>query len=315
MKRRAFIFLLGVISLHQPLLGQFDYGFDFSKSGTSGMQFLKVGVGAREEALGEAAVSMVHDANAVFWNAAGLGWVENRQIHATHNRWLVDSRHSAAVVALPVRSLVVGLSVVSLAIDDFEETTVEQPLGTGRMVSASDILLGLAVARRFTDRLLIGGQIKFAQEKLDEVTFSNLLFDVGTIYSTGFHNLRLGFSLQHFGPDKKIFRQKFRMPLLFRIGASDDLIQTANYRLSAAVDLVHPTDNDEWVNWGLELQALDLVAFRGGYRLNVDEGSVTLGAGLQSPGRQSLKLKIDYAYVSFGEAFGATHRFSLGLAF
>jgi hypothetical protein len=311
MKNIPTLFLCIFFSL--DAFGQLDYGFDFSKAGTSGFQFLKIGVGARESALGEAATSLTNDANSVFWNVGALPLAGTNQAIFTHNEWLAGSTHDAFVVAVPFRHFTVALSAVRLAIEEFEETTVLEPEGTGRMVSAGDVLVGIAVGRRFTDRLTIGGQVKFVQETLDTENFSNFLFDIGALYYTGFRQLRLGFSLQHFGPDMKIIRQSFRMPLLFRLSAADEILETDNYRLSTGIDLVHPTDNVEWVNWGIELELFRSLAFRGGYRLNVDEGNITLGVGVNTPQVGGVFARFDYAYVKYGDIFGATHRFSVSL--
>ncbi len=301
--------------LTSPLFAQFDYGFDFSKAGTSGFQFLKIGIGAEQIAMGDAAASTVSGVSSVYWNPAGLGWLEKRQVFAHQTNWLVDSKHSALALAFPFKSIRVAVNVMSLAVNEFEETTVADPLGTGRMVDAGDFMVGLAITRRYTDRLSIGAQVKFVQEKLDDVTFDNFLFDVGTIYYTGFRDLRLSFVLQHFGPDITVFDNKFKMPLLFRIGAADNLIDRENFRLIAAVDLIHPTDNNESVNWGMELLLMDALALRGGYRMNVDEGDLSLGAGLRTPTLSGFQTRVDYAYSSFGDVFGTIHRFSLMLEF
>jgi hypothetical protein len=297
-----------------PAAAQPDYGFDFSKSGSAGFQFLKIGVGARESALGGAAAGLTDDANAVFWNVGALARIEGRQAAFTHTQWLVGSSVDAAVVAVPLGAYAVAVSAVRLAADAFEETTVVAPDGTGRMVSAGDLLVGLGAGRRFTDRLTIGLQVKYVREDLDDEAFQNVLFDVGTVYFTGFRSLRLAFALQHFGPDVEGLRQKFRMPLLFRVSAADDLLRTPSFRLTSAVELVHPTDNDEWVNAGVESVLRDVLALRAGYRFNVDEGRWAVGAGLQPPPLGGLKLKVDYAYVPFGEIFGDTHRFTVGLS-
>ena len=134
-----------------------------------------------------------------------------KQLFLSHNTWLVKSQYSVLLFAMPFNSLVLAVSAAVLNIQDFEETTVLFPKGTGRKVEASDIMLGVAVAKKFTDKLTIGGQIKYVQEKLDDVTFNAILFDVGTIYFTGFRDLRLAFTLQHFGADQKIFDQKFKL--------------------------------------------------------------------------------------------------------
>lgn len=315
MKKRYHLIVLILLVMLQPATAQFDYGFDFSKSGTAGYQFLKIGVGAQQIGMGEAVSSTVNDAAAAFWNPGGLGWLERRQVFAHYSSWLLDSKHSALALAFPFKSLRISFNLMSLTVNEFQETTVDDPLGTGRMVDAGDFMVGLAVARKFTDRLSIGAQMKFVQERLDDVTFSNLLFDVGTIYYTGFRDIRLSFTFQHFGADKTVFDQKFKMPLLFRIGAADNIIKNDQVRLTAAVDLAHPTDNKEWVNFGLELELLKAFALRGGYRLNTDESNLTLGAGLTSPNLGGFQPKFDYAYSSFGDIFGNIHRISVSLFF
>lgn len=309
------IFLLfTVILLLIPVkegLAQLDYGFDFSKAGTSGLQFLKIGVGARETAMGGAVASLVNDANGVFWNPSGIAYTENYQVSFSHNTWLAGSKHNAAVFAFPFSSFVFALSAASLQINEFEETTAIAPDGTGRMVSAGDYVFGLAVARRFTDRLSIGLQVKYVQEKLDDYSIENVLFDVGAIYSTGFRNLTLGFALQHFGPDMRLLNQDFRTPLLFRLNASDDIRFSDDMVLTASAELVHPTDNVEWVNFGAELQLLKLIALRGGHRLNVDEGKWSFGVGLNPPAIAGFSTRFDYAFVLSEKVFDNVHRFSI----
>ncbi len=313
MKKLFSIFIL--IWSVQNASAQFDYGFDFSKAGSGGFQFLKIAVGARETALGNAATALSNSANTVFWNVGNLGFITERQIQLSQNEWLVNSKHSAAALAFPLGGYVIGLSIVNLSIDEFEETTVQSPLGTGRMVNAGDLMVGLSLAKQFTDKLSIGGQVKYVREELDVESFNNVLFDIGTTYYTGFHNLRLAFALQHFGPDIQVLDLKFRMPLLFRVSAAEDIISTSSQRFSTAIELVHPTDNNEWVNWGLEYEFQQFLALRGGYRINVDEGNLAFGAGLKSPKMMGVNFNLDYAYVNFGEIFGATHRFSIGFIF
>ncbi len=296
-----------------PAAAQGDLGFDFVKAGSGGFQFLKIATGAREAALGGAAAALTDDANAVFWNVGALGRIDGQQAALTHNEWLVGSAVDAVVIAAPVGPYAVGLSVTSFAIESFEETTVLEPDGTGRMVEAGDVMVGLAAARRFTDRLSIGVQAKYVRERLDDDAFSNILFDVGALYDTGFRDLRLAFTVQHFGPDVQGLQQDFRTPLLFRVAVADDLVRTDAVRLTAAVELVHPTDNNEWVNTGVEAVVWDALALRAGYQRNVDEGAWSFGGGVAAPRVQGVALHADYAYVPFGDLLGPTHRFTVRL--
>lgn len=317
MKKKIFCLFQIIVILFsaEKIFPQFDYGFDFSKAGSSGLQFLKIGVGARETALGEAVTGIVNDANSVFWNPAGLAYVEKREVIITHNQWLVDSKHNAAVIAYSLGELVVGLSAITLDINEFEETTALQPDGTGRMVQAGDLMIGFTAARRFTDRLSIGLQVKYVQEKLDDYKISNVLFDVGTIYYTGFRQLRLGFALQHFGPDMKLVDQEFRTPLLFRVSAADEIFSFQDFTLTAGAELVHPTDNVEWVNLGLELNIFKFLDLRGGYRFSNDLGKTSFGIGLRPPAFADFNMKIDYSYTPSETVFSDIQRFTIGLAF
>ena len=306
--------LLIMILVSQFSWAQFDWGFDFTKAGSAGLQFLKIGVGARESAMGEAFASLSDDVNAVFWNVAGLGFITSTQFSFSHANWLVESSHDAFAVAVPAKSLVIGLSGISFRIKEFEETTVLEPYGTGNMVGAGNYLLGLSAARRFTDKLTIGAQLKYVQEVLDDRSFSNILFDVGTIYHTGFHDLKLAFTLQHFGPDMILSDQQFRTPLLFRVGASDKIFANDLHRLVIAAELVHPTDANEWINTGMEYCFMNILALRGGFRMNDKERHLSGGIGIQLPQIGGINTVFDYAYADFGKIFGATHRFTLGIS-
>jgi hypothetical protein len=308
--------LLFLVLLLTPfsVQAQSDYGFDFEKTGSAGFQALKIGIGARESALGEAASSLTNDANAVFWNVGALPLISGPTVYLTHNEWLVNSRVDAIVAAVPVNSYTFGLSVMNFGIESYEETTATDPEGTGRLVSAGDLMVGLAAAKRFTDRLTIGLQVKYVREQLDQDVFNNVLFDVGTLYYTGFRQLRLAFTIQHFGASVNGLRESFRMPLLFRMSVGDDLVNAQAFRLSTSVELVHPTDNNEWVNWGIESVFLDMLSLRAGYRFQVDEGDFSLGAGLALQQIAIFQLHLDYAYVPYGDLLGVTHRITLGLS-
>ncbi|MGB5847159.1 MAG: PorV/PorQ family protein, partial [Ignavibacteriaceae bacterium] len=299
MKQFLYIILVNSVLFTSSVFAQFDFGFDFSKAGSAGLQSLKIESGARERSLGGAVSSIVNDANAIFWNVAGIGHVKAFQLFASHSNWLVDSKHITFAAAYPVGPVVVGLSVMSMQINDFEETTALDPQGTGRMVSAGDIAIGIGVARQFTDKLFIGGQIKYVKETLDDKSFDNFLFDIGTIYNTGWRNLRLGFALQHFGPDMKFINKTVRTPLLFRMSAADDIISSDNFLATLMIELVHPTDNNEWLNIGSEFVLVNALSLRAGYRFNNDEGNFSAGAGVHSPVLGLSNIKVDYAFTSY----------------
>ena len=312
---RVLVILIIIFINFNFLYADFDYGFDFSKAGSAGSQFLKIGVGAREIGMGEAVSAVTNDINSIFWNPAGIGYVNEMQVSAIHNEWLCESQHDAVALAFPFKSYAIGLSFVNFKIKEFEETTVTMPEGTGNIINAGDILVGLALARKFSDKLNIGLQLKYLQENLADSVFSNVLFDIGTVYYTGFHNVRLAFTFQHFGPDIKLGDQKFRMPLLFRIGVAEDIIKNENMIWTVAFDLVHPTDNSEYVNLGTEYTIWNSFSLRAGYRTNVDYGELSIGGGINILIFKKANLVIDYAYIPFDNVFENNSRFGLKFTF
>ncbi len=315
MRRTTLLCLLALCFASMGARAQWDYGFDFSKAGSAGLQFLKIGVTARETAMGEAALATSRGVQAIYWNPAGIAYVEGVEAGFTHRTWLLDIRLSAASAAISWRRVgVFGISLIHMGVPEFEETTVLAQDGTGRMVHAGDLAVGLALARRFTNKLSMGGQVRYVREELDRDSFANVLVDFGAIYETGFRHLCLSVAAQNFGPDIRFLRDKFRMPLIFRIGLADDLIHTEFGRMTVAFDLLHPTDNRERVNLGLECGLFEALFVRGGYRGNSDLGAWSFGAGLR---HQLLGLAgaLDYSYADYGPIMGGVSTFSVSFGF
>ena len=63
-----------------------------SNAGTTGFNFLKIGIGARSAALGGAYTAVSGDIEASAWNPAGLYGVANRTAALSLNSYLVDSQ-------------------------------------------------------------------------------------------------------------------------------------------------------------------------------------------------------------------------------
>ena len=136
---------------------------DFAKLGTSGAQFLKIGVG-RGAAMGEAFVAVADDASATFWNPSGLGTITTREISLQHNEWIADVRHEYLSVILPLSNFgTMGISITALTMGKMEYLTVDDPnttiredTGTGTYFGASDFAVAFSFGRMLTDRLAAG---------------------------------------------------------------------------------------------------------------------------------------------------------------
>jgi hypothetical protein len=265
--------------------------------------------------MGEVGICETAGVNSIFWNPAGIAHTQQQEAIFSHHQWLLDIQLTSAAGSFEIGKWgVIGISAIYLGIPEFEETTVKEQDGTGRKINAGDLAIGLAYARRFTDKLAMGGQLRYVREQLDQDAFANILFDLGAIYHTGFRNMRIAVCAQHFGPDIKMLRDTFRMPLIFKVGLADDLFKSSWQRLGWEVNLLHPTDNKEKVNLGLEYTFLDRISFRSGYRFNSDTGQWAFGLGLNTS-LLGIRSSIDYAYSDFGEILGAVNQFTIKFGF
>lgn len=308
--------------------------FALNKTGNSGAQFLKIGVGAREVAMGEATVALVDDANAMFWNPARLALLEGTDITVSDNEWISDTRMMNLGVAHTFEWGALGLHAIYMDLGQFDETS-EDTLGylTGNTFKAYDMAVGLTYARFLTSNFAIGGNVRYISENIDDSTASNIAFDIGTTYNTGWNSLRMGIVIQNFGPDMQFggtYSEQQRDPLVtvdkeyiayplpvcVRLGIAYDLISNDSSNLALAVDALHPNDGDERLNTGAEYLiktgGADF-AIRAGYKANYDIGGLTAGAGVNLRMGEN-KLKLDYAYTDLG-LLEMAHRVTLGYNF
>jgi hypothetical protein len=313
----------------------------------AGLPFLKIGVG-RCTGMGEAFVAVADDASAAYWNPAGLALLPNRQAVLNHVDWIADATHEYVAFAVPTTAGSIGGSVTAVNLGTFEETTIDEPQGTGMTFTGSDLAIAMSYARLFTDKLAFGVTGKVLTERIWNVGATGAAFDFGVHYNTGWRNLRLGMAIVNFGPDMhyagemlyfnnepdwewpwtrepipgQYLTESFALPVIFRFGVAYDFIRTDASHLTTALDLNHFNDVNEKVNVGLEY-SYDPIYVRAGYVLNTDfdyaarlgwSTGISAGAGFRVKPTPGLGLNLDYNYRNLGR-LGMSHRITLGVDF
>lgn len=324
----------------------------FSKVGTTGANFLKISIG-RASGMGDAFTAVADDASAAFYNPAGL-FQARRSVHFNHADWFADINHDYLAAVLPVASFgTIGLSVTALTMGDIEQTTIDNPNtraredeGTGLLVSASDLAFGVTYSRSITDKLSFGLTAKGVQQSIWDMSATAAGLDVGLFYNTGFKSLRIGAAVTNFGTQLAFTGRQLDytffwddsgptvlpgsykttpapLPTTFRFGIAMDVLDAGTNRLTAAIDLTHPSDINETVNFGLEYGLAKLLFLRAGYVLNTDPeyqehvGALTglsAGMGLHGTPVAGLDLGLDYAFRYY-RYVKPTHRVMLTVGF
>jgi hypothetical protein len=329
MKKLIFIFILILFTV--PVFAQLFPNLGGQRVGISAAQFLKIGIGSRAIAMGQSYVAVANDAEALYWNPAGLTQFSNHSIFFSHTRWLVDVKlEYAGIVYHLDNANALGLAITYLHTDEMMETTELQPFGTGRLFGFGDFLLGVSYARSMTQKFSFGLSVKYMQETLAELSMKSVLFDLGVYYKTGWKSIRFAVAVSNFGPDMSpsgSFQvqdlnnqvtevssfQSFSPPTIFRIGLAWELIENENHKFTNSIQLNHPNDNSENINLGLEYVWNDIFAVRGGYVTGRVEETFSAGFGIHVP-TSLTNLRLDYAYTDF-RRLGSANRFSLQLLF
>jgi len=327
------VFLFGIIpSSHAAL----------KKLGQTGLPFLKIEADGRTAAMGGANAGLCDDAASMFGNLAGLAFVEGWNLTLNQTNWLLDTKHYATGIAYGLGKWgTFGASIVYMDYGSFIETWPYEgtdPSMTnlgfeiGQEFDVAEYAIGISYARNISSQFAIGGQVKYAKQDLfeslmwheaqgKELTVQNevsvMAFDFGTIYYTGFKDLRIAMSIRNFSRQARYVRQRFELPLNFTIGVAMNIMtlfgsEDPNNRLTLAIDALHPRDYTERIHLGAEYMFMDLLALRGGYKFNYDEEGIAGGLGIKK-WFGNFGVKFDYSYSAFGEFFDAVHRMSWGI--
>jgi hypothetical protein len=272
---------------------------------SSGLVALQIGSSGRATAMAEAATAITVDASAPFWNPAGVAGIGKRQAMVTHNEWIQGINHEALSLIQPAGWGSWGLHAMLTSVDGIEQrnTATEEPLST---FSAHTVAIGVTLGRKISERLAAGVNLRYVHEKIYIESGSGYAADLGLLYSSPVKGLDVGLSVQNLGSTTVLEHEKLDLPETVRVGAGYLLpLGQGPVRALLAVDYVNVLDKDSYVNAGVEIWPLSMLAMRAGYASNHSNRDFGMGFGLVFK-----DLNLDYAYVPFKQGLGNTHQFS-----
>ena len=169
------------------------------KIGTAAAPQLLIPMGARNVAMGGADISSISGPEAAYWNPAGLGMVKNISFTANYMNYFADMNVTYLSAALNTGGLgVLGFSFQAIDIGSWEQTTINSPEGTGKMIDPNYMTVGLSYAKRFTDRILFGANAKVISNSIENMKASGFGFDLGLQYITNF-GFSMGITMKNYG--------------------------------------------------------------------------------------------------------------------
>ena len=290
------------------------HAFGESSAGTASGQILKMGGSARAMGMGEAYSAVADSAEAITWNPAGLGFVNQPSITLMHAVHLKNFNYDyvSCAHALPAGTL--GTSLQYFASNDITQT---DPGGNIQgSFKLSDTALSLGYGRTFKSlldgRLAAGFSGKWVRSKIIESAQAGAV-DGGVLWQVS-RKTTIGFAIQNLFGNLNYKSNAASLPLNFKWGSA--------YRFSsafmAAFDLNIPKDNRPNAAVGSEYKknispAME-IAGRAGYQSRTGSGlggisGVSLGLGLAWK-----KTGLDFAWAPFGD-LGNGYRVSITHSF
>ena len=282
--------------------------------GDAGLLFLRMGMGAREAAMGGTGVASAEGASAAYWNPALLAFAgDGTSFLLQQQSWMGLFDYTAAAVTHHGSFGVLGLTFAGLfseKIDRYSSEPVGVPEGT---FSAYDLAFGASYSRAFTDELAVGMQAKIVYERIDIYSGTLLIYDVFLAWNLRhMPGLSLGVSATNLGGDMTINQQPFQPPKAVNVGGAwTPHSGRMAHRLTIAGDIGFYKDGQEKAHLGCEVKVVPELALRVGYRFKYENQGLTAGMGLRHG-----VLGLGYAFENITDsALDPGHRFSLEFFF
>lgn len=301
-----------------------------------GAAFLKLGAGARASGLGQAYSAVADDAEAIYWNPAGLVRLGRKEVSFSHAELAGDSRSDSLAFALPFKKSVsgepsdgaaadgtfaqsrwaAGISILNLSHGSLEGRDASGAK-TGDF-SASDSAASLSVAKSLRAGLGAGVTFKAIRQSIESETATGLALDAGLVQNAG--RFTWAAAVQNAGAPLRFRSESYAMPFTLSLGSAFRV-----YRgLQASFDYRYGfADSASSLGFGAEISMLHFLSLRAGYADGFSSAS-RRGAGLSDANRfagfgmgvgmRLRRFQLDYSVTPLG-VLGLVQRASFSYRF
>lgn len=300
----------------------FQVRLQASGNGTATAAFLRFDQSARAIAMGGSFTGVADNAEAVYYNPAGLGQLTSKELSVTYSKLYQGISASNIAFVLPAgKAGVLGLAVTHVGFDDIEKMdTAGNSLGNADVYNMA---VGIYYSSNFNG-LLMGAGVKMIKQDYDAVAGTGMCLDAGALFKAMDNKLSIGASVLNAGPEMKIGGFSNALPLNIRGGCGYKIADN----ITISFDVEKPSDAELLLHMGGEYNLGASLSLRLGYQ-TLENAGPTAGIGFKgdiqsktsdfwgetpSVSKLVMKFRIDYAYVSYSH-LEATHRITAGIEF
>jgi hypothetical protein len=258
------------------------------------------------------------------------------QASFSYNKWIADLGHNAAAVSYNLEGVgTIGAGFIMFGLSDIpadRDISLDPVLNaqstetnTAATYDYADIAAQVTFSRYVIDNLALGITAKYISQSIDGESATAVGFDVGSVYHIGVLDWTIAARFNNLGSDVKYYDIAFGLPLQFSIGTALAPFKDEDWKFMVAVDATKPQDGPVYFYSGAEVMLFDMVALRGGYKVNysgTDEvpgfnrtainstiEGLSAGAGFRT-NLEEYSVGLDYAYTQM-DLLDAVHRITL----
>lgn len=281
-------------------------------AGAAGAIYLRLPVSAKSIAMGEVTAALPGDPFGWLYNPGVKGGPSRMGAGIFHSQWVMDTYYDNACFNRQVG----GMFDLRMAMTYMSAPEVEgydiAGLPTGPLKNNNfQGILGLGYSP--TDRIGLGVNVKYIQEKIADWTAQGVAFDFGVSAELPVDGVSVGVTARNIGPKITFITHEEELPLAVSGGGAWNRVIDPGQRigLTLAAEAVFPQHEDAYAAFGAELSAREVLFLRAGYNAEPDREAdgFTAGGGVKIMKRAML----DYAWTPYGD-LGNFHRISVYFA-
>lgn len=335
-------------------LGLSLYAGNPDRQGEAGAGHLLMTPWARTAGLHTLNTAHIRGVEAMRLNPAGVGRIDGTEISFGYTSYFTGTDISISALGLAQRfgeNSSFGISLMSVNLGDFIETTEFFPEGTGANFTPNMVNLGLSYSYLFENKISVGITLRGVSESLSDITAFGFAIDAGVQYVTGEQdNFRFGISLRNIGSrlaykgqglqtsapnppgsttdfSTTLFQRanSFELPSLLNIGLGYDFYFGQDLKLTALGNFTANSFSQDQLGAGVDFNFRNIFELRAAYKYEIgSENAETapiytgLAGGFSvymplSKEENANKLRLDYAYRQT-KLWDGTHNITLSLA-
>jgi len=271
-----------------------------------GSRFLKLGVSAREIAMGEVGISCSYGVNSINWNPGCFGFLDRLEFSFMHAEWFQGIRYVNFGFAQPLSFGNIGVGMKGLWLGDIEGWTGPDPEDYQGEFNALNLAVNLSFSKKIGTNKSFGLNLKPIYENIATEKAFAFASDLGFLYELPVKGLKAGLTFQNIGTCIKFKEEGSSLPSFVGVGFSYPLF---NESVTIAADILKPFKENLEFRTGVEYLLSDIIAFRFGYKSGLSKTGEFAGLNCGF-GAKVRDLNLDYAFAPYG-VLGLTHRVSL----